>query len=324
MFEKHISCVIINKVTTIYCDCYVNCKGDILRGLLTLTSFFASFLGGICLSDNFFINNKKYILHSEKVKENTRFVYLSDLHGRYFSYEANGRDFDYLLDKIRKADPEYILIGGDLVTVKFETKIYPCFELLKELVKDYPVYYAIGNHENNLLWCKNKRKKKNKLAFLEFLDELDKIGVHVVDNDKWTIEEKNITVHGISLEREFYNKRLNVKLTKKHCDELVHIEDKDSYNILLAHNPEYFYAYKETGMDLCVSGHYHGGVMKLPKGRGFISPRFKLFKPDCYGIKKSNGVVHIISAGLGMHTIPIRLFNHCEIVTIDILKKENK
>ena len=50
-------------------------------------------------------------------------------------------------------------------------------------------------------------------------------------------------------------------------------------NVLLAHNPVYFDTYAAWGADLTLSGHLHGGIVRLPLLGGVISPQMKLF-PD--------------------------------------------
>mgnify|MGYP000582777615 CR=1 FL=1 len=51
----------------------------------------------------------------------------------------------------------------------------------------------------------------------------------------------------------------------------------NSYHILLAHNPSYMEAYKEWGSDLILSGHLHGGCVRLPGIGGVITPQAFLF-----------------------------------------------
>ena len=62
----------------------------------------------------------------------------------------------------------------------------------------------------------------------------------------------------------------------------------------------------------------HGGLLRLPGGRGFITPRYKLFQKRCWGVYKDGNVIHIVSHGMANHTLPVRLFNPGEIVTVDI------
>lgn len=72
------------------------------------------------------------------------------------------------------------------------------------------------------------------------------------------------------------------------------------------------------GADLTVAGHVHGGVMKLPLLGGVISPSFRLFPKYDRGMFEEYGKRMVLSRGLGMHTIPIRIFNPGELVVIHL------
>lgn len=87
---------------------------------------------------------------------------------------------------------------------------------------------------------------------------------------------------------------------------------------MIAHNPEYFEAYAGWGADLTVSGHVHGGVMRLPFLGGVISPRLTLFPKYDGGMFERNGRFMVVSRGLGTHTLPIRIFNPGELIMIEL------
>ena len=96
------------------------------------------------------------------------------------------------------------------------------------------------------------------------------------------------------------------------------------YGILLAHNPAYFEAYASWGADLTLSGHVHGGIMRLPWLGGVLSTSLTLFpKYDggefCRGERRM-----IVSRGLGSHTVPIRIFNPAELVVVELVPGDGK
>ena len=94
------------------------------------------------------------------------------------------------------------------------------------------------------------------------------------------------------------------------------------YTVLLAHNPDYFERYREWGADLVLSGHVHGGVMRLPFFGGVIGTNFRLFPKYDGGLFREDGATMIVSRGLGAHTIPLRIWNPAELVEIVIRKTE--
>ena len=128
--------------------------------------------------------------------------------------------------------------------------------------------------------------------------------------------------------------------------------DPDYFNILIAHNPDYFPKYAVWGADLVLSGHVHGGIVQIPFWhRGCASPNIRLFPwydsgifamdkqdsqametdhrkwprgnrlKDINGDFRKNSLMYL-NRGLGMHTIPIRLFNPGELVVIDFMPEK--
>ena len=93
----------------------------------------------------------------------------------------------------------------------------------------------------------------------------------------------------------------------------------DTFNILLAHHPLYGEAYAGWGADLTLSGHLHGGIVRLPHFGGMISPQLRPFPKYDRGMYEIRGKKLIVSAGLGSHTIPLRINNPPQLVVIDFV-----
>ncbi len=94
----------------------------------------------------------------------------------------------------------------------------------------------------------------------------------------------------------------------------------DACQILIAHNPLYFEEYAAWGADVVVSGHVHGGIMRLPVLGGVLSPNLSLFPKYDGGRFELGRAVMILSRGIGTHTIPLRIFNPAELVVLDFKK----
>jgi predicted MPP superfamily phosphohydrolase len=102
---------------------------------------------------------------------------------------------------------------------------------------------------------------------------------------------------------------------------LINTPDESRFNLLIAHNPQYFDEYAEWGADLSVSGHVHGGIVKLPLIGGVISPAYQLFPKYDGGMFDIGGKKMVLSRGLGTHTIKVRVFNPGELDVIDLKVK---
>ena len=92
----------------------------------------------------------------------------------------------------------------------------------------------------------------------------------------------------------------------------------EGYTILLAHNPNYFDVYADWGADLSLSGHIHGGMIRLPLIGGVLSPETLLFPKYDAGVFENGAAKMILSRGLGRGRMGIRLFNPPEVVSITL------
>lgn len=92
--------------------------------------------------------------------------------------------------------------------------------------------------------------------------------------------------------------------------------NKDECNILLAHNPLYFDEYAKWGADFVFSGHVHGGIIRLPKIGGVLSPDRKFFPKYSFGEYTKGNTKMFVSKGLGGSAVKIRINCRPEIVAI--------
>lgn len=253
--------------------------------------------------------------HYKLDKVNTRIngfkmAVLADLHDTVY-----GKDNSDLCELINNEKPNIILIAGDLITGLKGREYAPAISLLKKLASKYPVYYGLGNHE-----VRNYDNTK------KYMEEIKKIsGVHILDDDCICHEIYNdingetskINIYGLTIGREFYSKKINIKMPESYVEDKLGIKKEDGVcNILLAHNPDYFPNYVYWGADLVFSGHLHGGLVRLPIIGGILSPKLCLFPKYDKGRFDSEGTTMIVSAGLGTHTVP-RIFNPPELLVVE-------
>ncbi|MCR5556741.1 MAG: metallophosphoesterase [Butyrivibrio sp.] len=255
---------------------------------------------------------RKYEIHTDKIKGDLTFALLSDLHGYVF-----GDNNDKLIQAVSDANPDIVLCAGDMFTGHYQKGgiIYqPGFHVLSEIAKSYPVYMANGNHEYRI--------KIETSFFGNFYDRyrsmLQKAGVKVLENDSMDIEGTNIRITGLELGREYFQKLIMKKMEDKHVDKVVGHSDTSRFQVLIAHNPQYFPQYAAWGADLTVSGHVHGGIIRLPIIGGVVSPAIALFPKYDGGLFDIDGKKMVLSRGLGTHSINVRLFNPCELCIIHV------
>ena len=237
--------------------------------------------------------------HKLPVNKELRLCLITDLHN-------NKKNLSKLVQRIGGFRPELILLAGDMVDK--HKRLNPNAEaFLTELNRlEVPVYYSPGNHELSL-------REKYPDYFEDYLKRLPK-QVHYLDNETVCFVSSScirLCVSGLSLPKPFYRKgKLFDKMEE--LPELV-IPEND-FHILMAHNPEYAKAYDKYQPDFIVSGHLHGGLLRLPFVGGMVSPRLRLPKGCDAGLMQlKNNSCMFVSRGLGSHTIPLRFFNRVEI-----------
>lgn len=289
------------------------------KGLLFLCSFFSAFFTGVILSDIHNIKVRHHVIRDSRIRKDMRIVAMSDLHGRSF-----GKDNEKLIEKICALKPDAVITAGDIMTAKdlgidIAGSVDVAEHLLMELAARFPVYFGMGNHESRVDWM----PWLFDFTYEEMMSRFEKSGAKILDNDSAFIAENGVKIFGINISpRHYLHKRTKEYLPVKDMNTMIGRPDKDCFNILIAHDPEYLPSYAAWGADLSLSGHYHGGIMRLPLLGGVISPKPRLF-PDYSGgmfnIRKKH---QLVLCGLGVHTLPVRVFNPAELMVVDLKKGE--
>ena len=272
--------------------------------------------GIYCMIQNRQLCMTEYEIVFEKlpsVFSGKKILQLSDLHTKKY-----GDNYDNLINSCKTADPDYIFFTGDLYS-RNEVNLDHKLVLMKRLRTIAPVYYVFGNHEADT------PEKAEVLA-----SKLEQCGINVLRNKKIRLYsgEDYINVYGADIESKYYK---NAKgsysnlppLTVEKLDRMLGESDKYHFNILLAHTPFPFINYAKWGADLIFSGHCHGGVIRIPKIGGLLSPERKFLPEYTKGVytkdKNENSAKMVVSAGLGK----FRLQNPSEIILVTLRSKDN-
>lgn len=239
-----------------------------------------------------------------------RFVLISDLHNKVY-----GNRNDKVIDTIHRIDPDFIILAGDLVTSRVKEDMTPGIDLMNALGQKYKIYYGLGNHESKI--------QKDTEHFGDQFDRLMKAvaspNMRVLQNESVDLPQYNIRVTGLDLDLEYFAHFRIRKMQENYLRDTLPEYDRTKCNILIAHNPDYFEDYARWGAQLVLSGHVHGGIMRLPFLGGVIAPSYKIFPKYDGGVFRSGASVMLLGRGLGSHTLPFRFFNPAELYEV-ILK----
>lgn len=251
--------------------------------------------------NNYTIRDNKVNIYSGKVKQPFRIAVISDQHASSLRISNNT-----IARHIREADPDIVVMLGDMYTSGSPASLMNIpVKLTKSIVSDgYPVYFVSGEHDTER----------------SYIAEMKKAGAHIMNyqSEKLDIKGNNVTIYGI--DNVYYSDTFDLS------NEFT--LDKSSYNILLAHIPNYR-KFADFGADLTLCADTHGCMVQLPFGLGpvFYSdeaawfPRFtdKDMKVYDKGLFSYEGGEMFITSGLGAAPFPIRFNNRPEVAVLDIL-----
>lgn len=259
-----------------------------------------------------------YDIVSDKLNEiqgEYKILFLTDLHNNSFG-KGNGR----LLKAIRSQNPDLILIGGDMMVGKPEWPTKVAEDFVGQLTKLCPVYYANGNHEQRMKLYPEKFGTK----YQEYKCTIEAGGTCFLENGHVDLNFKGcpVQVHGLEIPRKAYKKFQKTTLSEEQIEACIGQADKDKYQILLAHNPIYTETYLKWGADLVLSGHLHGGIMRIPGLGGLITPQFGMLPKYSGELTVKDGKSVVVSKGIGTHTIKIRFLNPAEVVVLHLKGKK--
>lgn len=220
-----------------------------------------------------------------------KIIQLSDLHGSDFG--------DRLADKVRRQAPDIIALTGDFVTDSGDLDTVR--SLVSELVDICDVYFVSGNHEFGAQLADEVR------------GIMEDAGVTYLGNSAVVIERggDSIVLAGVEDPLAYADMPSPPELMAE-----LDAQYPDSYKILLGHRNYWMEEYPALPVDLILSGHAHGGLIRLPGVGGLIGTDRSLFPDYDGGLYENGRYTMIVSRGLG-NSVPIpRLFNRPEIVSI--------
>lgn len=228
----------------------------------------------------------------DKFPEGLKIVLLTDLHLGIFKGE---KFFRKLLEKVIIEKPDLIILAGDLINDPTEKYLKKMFLPLKKI--KIPIMAVTGNHDAAMPG--DYLSERVRL-------ELEKVKVLTIDNKRkrFKFAGKNIMISGLS---DLSESKYEIDLLKEN--------QKDDYNILIAHNPDMAYLLdKKLSIDLILSGHTHGGQIYLPPFSNWLIPCKYDFVRGWYVVK---GRPVFVSSGLGEVILPMRFLLPPELVVLE-------
>lgn len=237
--------------------------------------------------------------------EGYRIAQISDLHNAEF-----GSDNEKLIQMLKDAHPDMIVVTGDLIDSS-HTDLEIAISFARKAVQIAPTYYVTGNHE---AWVDQQYETLER--------QLEQVGVEVMRNEALYIEQKGERILLIGADDPEFQAGDRIAYDggaawiRGVIDALRYYDEE--YTILLSHRPELFDTYVDSGVDLVLTGHAHGGQFRLPLIGGLVAPGQGLFPKYDAGTFSQDRTHMVVSRGLGNSVIPLRIGNRPELVVVEL------
>lgn len=247
---------------------------------------------------------RTYTVASPKLTAEVRLAVVTDFHSSDNAEEVAAM--------VASCAPDAVLLVGDLFdddTANRPTE--RTLLLMRQLSALYPCYYVSGNHE----------------AWTGEMDALyqqtEEAGVTVLrmSSGVLTVRGQRIALCGIPDPYEMVFS--GAPDTEEQIRQAMENVDSADFTVLLAHRPELLAKYAQFPFDLVVSGHAHGGQVRIPGVlNGLYAPNQGWFPKLAGGAYTQDGTTLIVSRGLAVRTRLPRIFNRPEVVLVRCVPAE--
>lgn len=247
---------------------------------------------------------RTYTVVSPKLTAEVRLAVVTDFH--------SSDNADDVVAMVTSCAPDAVLMVGDMFdddTANRPTE--RTLSLMRQLSAQYPCYYVSGNHE----------------AWTGEMDALyqqtEEAGVKVLrmSSGVLTVRGQRIALCGIPDPYEMVFS--GAPDTEEQLRQALEDVDSADFTVLLAHRPELLAKYAQFPLDLVVSGHAHGGQVRIPGVlNGLYAPNQGWFPKLAGGAYTQDGTTLIVSRGLAVRTRLPRIFNRPEVVLMRCVPAE--
>lgn len=247
---------------------------------------------------------RTYTVASPKLTAEVRLAVVTDFH--------SSDNADDVVEMLASCAPDAVLLVGDLFdddTANRPTE--RTLSLMRQLSAQYPCYYVSGNHE----------------AWTGEMDALyqqtEEAGVMVLrmSSGVLTVRGQRIALCGIPDPYEMVFS--GAPDTEEQIRQAMENVDSADFIVLLTHRPELLAKYAQFPLDLVVSGHAHGGQVRIPGVlNGLYAPNQGWFPKLAGGAYTQDGTTLIVSRGLAVRTRLPRIFNRPEVVLVRCVPAE--
>lgn len=233
--------------------------------------------------------------------QGSKLMVISDLHNAPFA--------EQIIAHAKKEKPDYVIMTGDMVQLP-ECEFDNTLKIADAMAEMHiPVYAVSGNHDRQ---CG---------GYADIIDHLWAHDVYMLENGSVRLEKNGETINLVGIKDPRHDVVTDEKMNVICGNIQYELSKKDGFSILLSHRADLYPGIKDTGVDLILSGHLHGGIIRLPFVGGLVGKNKEdsLLPAYAYGMyKEGDSATMIVSGGCDKNDKKRRFFNPPEILLITL------
>jgi predicted MPP superfamily phosphohydrolase len=224
--------------------------------------------------------------------ENLRIAVLSDIH---YSPQMEESFLDRIISCINEEHPDMVLITGDLAS--FHTQwVLQIPDILQKLSSRYGTYVVPGNHDH----CYGRQA---------LMKNLQSVGITVLKNQHVSVGSKECSIQLIGID--------DPATYRDETEEVLEKLPREGMRILMCHSPDGIRPAIREKVPLILTGHTHGGQIRLPFIGALFLPTREEREFDKGWFRQSQSWIYV-SRGLGNAGFPVRLFCPREVAMVTL------
>ena len=263
---------------------------------------------GVAAGINFVMNQNVYLTEydytSEKLPgafDGCRIAVISDIHNSVYA--------DKFIALLRQSKPDIVLFAGDMIQQP-DTNLDNVLKIVNALPEEIPVYGIFGNHEASNGYVVRKQisgalREAGVTMLINSADDITKDGetIRIIG-----IEDKGDEVIGEEIVEQIKKTVQSSKL-------------ENAFQILAYHRADVYPKLHDLPVDLILSGHMHGGIIRVPFVGGVFGKNGELFPQYTEGMYKEMNTTMIVSRGCDYNPQKMRIFNPPEVVMVTLKRQ---
>jgi len=279
--------------------------------MLLFTVFAAVFFIAWLIAEPRFLRIVRKEARCAKLNKPLQILHLSDIH-----FASPSSQLSLFFDRLAELRPDLIVLTGDIIDCR--EGVYEAEKQLSKLKSKHGIFAVMGNHDYydyRLYDClfhnfQGQRHPLKRNGTLRLRGVYKKLRIKELRNESHSIEIEGqcVDVHGVDDPVTGHADLTRLRVQK----------GSGAANILLSHSLDVLFGLSDHEIDICFSGHTHGGQVCLP-GWGAIVTHTRAGRKYASGIKKFMDIQCCISRGMGnSRFMPIRFFSRPEAILLTL------